>query len=632
MRALHQMHEWAKESITFRAPSGPVRMFQSFKTTSETEKGPERLKELRKQMRREKLTVFLVPYADEHQNEYLPAHAERLAWLTGFTGSAGFAVVTLKEAMVFVDGRYTLQVTEQVDRKAFTSESLIDTPPTRWIEKNTDGKDRIGYDPWLLTISQLKRFSSAAEKSGAKLVPVDNPIDRIWADQPLPPKGEVSVFPIRHAGKSAAEKIDEIQKEIKLIGADLCLLTDPASLAWLYNIRGSDMPHNPIPLGYSLVPARGKPVIFMDTEKIDSKTREHLKSVSSLAAPDKLVPRLETKSSGKRVLCDPNLVSSHLANVIAKAGGEIVEARDPVVLPRALKNRTELDGARMSHVRDGVAMARFLHWADEQDPVDHTEISFAMQLERFRRETAKKMNSELVDISFATISGSGPNGALPHYRVTEKSNRRIDKNSLYLTDSGGQYPDGTTDITRTIAIGKPPAAAIQNFTLVLKGHIAIATAVFPKGTRGIDLDPFARRALWEHGRDFAHGTGHGVGSHLNVHEGPQSISKRGMEELRPGMIISNEPGYYAKGKYGIRTENLVIVTEPVTFSGGDQPMLGFETITLAPIDLRLIDPKMLSGEEVNWLNAYHRRVFKTLAPHLGKAEKNWLKQATRKIA
>ena len=593
--------------------------------------GPKRLAMLRKQMGKHKVSVFLVPHADEHQNEYLPEPAERLAWLTGFTGSAGFAIVTLKKALLFVDGRYTIQAVEQIDPKAFRSIDIVDIPPTRWLQENASASDRIGFDPKLLTISQLKSFAKAAEKAGAKLCPVANLIDKIWEDQPPAPKGAVTVFPRRVAGKSAGDKIAQIQEEIREKDANLCLLTDPASLAWLFNIRGSDMPHNPIPLGYSLVPAKGKPVIFMHQEKLPEKTRKHLSKVAQLASPESLVQSLEKQTKGKTVLCDPNLVSAYLARIIRNAGGAVVETRDPVVLPRATKNRAELDGARNAHIRDGVAMTRFLCWIDGQDPADHSEISFAVKLEELRKDTARNMGSKLVDISFATISGSGPNSALPHYRVTEENNQKIKNNSLYLTDSGGQYPDGTTDITRTIAIGSPPKSATENFTLVLKGHIAIATARFPEGTRGIDLDPFARQALWQRGRDFDHGTGHGVGSHLNVHEGPQSISRRGMEVLKPGMIISNEPGYYLEGKYGIRTENLVIVSEAQTIPESTRPTHVFETITLAPIDLRLIDRSLLSDQEIDWLNTYHRRVFKTLGPYLSKTEKEWLKSATRRI-
>ncbi len=606
-------------------------MFQNFDVTSDPSNGRKRLAALRKEMRRKKLDHYLVPHADQHQNEYLPKHAERLSWLTGFFGSAGFAVISLKQAVVFVDSRYTLQLREQVDPKSFKGANLIDTPPTNWITSNAKKRARIGYDPWLLTVGQHERFLKSAKEAGARLIACPNLIDRIWPDQPAPPLGRVEIHDISHAGKSAADKIREIQSAISAKGCNHCLLTDPASLCWLFNIRGSDVMHNPLVLGFAVVPAKGRPHLFIDKRKLTDDANTYLAKLVMLHPPSALKARLTKLTSRKSVLCDPNLVASKLADIIVKAGGKIVRGRDPVVLPRAIKNDVEISGTRNAHLRDGVAVCRFLSWLDAQIPGTVDEIGAAKQLEQFRVTTAKNMDSELKELSFDTISGAGPNGAIVHYRVNEATNRALDDGTLYLNDSGGQYVDGTTDITRTIAIGTPPKQAIEDFTLVLKGHIALALARFPEGTRGVDLDTLARKALWAEGKDYGHGTGHGVGSYLNVHEGPQSISKRGMEPLLPGMIISNEPGYYVEGEYGIRIENLVLVREAEIPEGGTTPMHGFETLTLAPIDLRLINAEMLSSGERNWLNTYHERVRNELTPYVGNDSKKWLATATKAI-
>ncbi len=606
-------------------------MFQNFEAKSEGAFGKKRLAALRKEMRVRKLDYYLVPHADEHQNEYLPVRAERLAWLTGFTGSAGFAIVGLKKAIVFVDGRYTLQMRDQVDLSCFSGESLVDNPPSKWVSKNVSKKARIGFDPWLLTVSQTEKFSKAAKACGARLVQTQNLIDRIWENQPPQPHSPVRLHSKPHAGQTASDKIREIQKSIAGKACDFCLLTDPASLCWLFNIRGNDLIHNPLTLGYAIVPAKGKPKLFLDGRKLSDVVRNELSKISDLHSPAKLARELKAASSKKSILCDPNLVSVKLADAITKAGGRIVRGRDPVVLPRAIKNKTEIEGTRAAHLRDGVAVCRFLAWLDDQKPGKIDEIGAARQLERFRSETAQAMGSELLEISFDTISGAGPHGAIVHYRVTEPTNRKLGKNSLYLNDSGGQYIDGTTDITRTVAIGNPPKQAIEDFTLVLKGHIALAVARFPKGSRGVDLDVLARKALWERGKDYGHGTGHGIGSYLNVHEGPQSISRRGMEPLVPGMIVSNEPGYYVEGKYGIRIENLVLVKKAEPIPGGNTETHSFETLTLAPMDLRLIDLKLLSNDERDWLNIYHKRVRQELSPHLDAASRKWLLSATKAV-
>ena len=602
-------------------------MFQNFTTSSQRSSGPLRLKALREELRKENATAFLVPHADEHQNEYLPARAERLAWLTGFTGSAGFCIATLDKAIVFADGRYTVQVNEQIDKTSFTAESLIKTPPSKWLETNTGKNDTIAYDPWLIPINQLKAYEKAIKKSGAKLNPVDNLIDRIWNDQPEKPMGNVTLHDIKNAGKSASDKITQIQTSISEKNCNFTVLTDPASLAWLFNIRGNDVIHNPLALGFAIVPRSGKPLIFIEDQKLDAAVKSYLNKIAMLHEPEMLEVELGSLSKGKSVLCDPDRIPVALAKIIEDAKGTIIHGRDPVILPRAIKNEVEQNGTRNAHLRDGVAMAKFLCWLDNQTAGSITEIDAAKKLEVIRTENADAMQSLLKEISFDTISASGPHAALPHYRVNEESNLVLEDGSIYLVDSGGQYEDGTTDITRTIAIGKPSPEAVTDFTLVLKGHIAIDQARFPKGTRGIDLDVLARNALWQQGKDYAHGTGHGVGSYMNVHEGPQGIHRRAMEPLQPGMIISNEPGYYVEGEYGIRIENLVIVTEAKDI-GGNIETHSFENITWAPIDKRLIDVSLLTQNELEWLNHYHAKVFEKISPHLEGDDLIWLKQAT----
>jgi len=605
-------------------------MFQSFVSTSNGAAGPQRLKELREEMRKENATVFLVPHADEHQNEYLPEGAERLAWLTGFTGSAGFCIATLEDAILFTDGRYTVQANEQSDSTAFTVESSVTTPPHKWLEKNTTARDTVAYDPSLVTTNQLKTYEKATQKSGARLEPVENLIDKIWQDQPSAPVGQVAIHDIKFAGVSAGEKITDIQKAIAELDCDTTVLSDPASIAWLFNIRGTDMIHNPLALGFAIVPTQDKPLLFMDERKLDDQVKSHLDALVTRHEPSSFPATLSRETKDRTVLLDPDLVATRFADIVSAVAAKVVHGRDPVVLPRAIKNETELHGARTAHIRDGVAVCQFLCWLDGQEPGTLTEIDAAKKLETFRRENATNMNSVLKEISFDTISAAGPHAALPHYRVNEGSNRVLENNTLYLVDSGGQYDDGTTDITRTIAIGAPPPEAITDFTLVLKGHIAIDQVRFPKGTRGIDLDVLARQTLWKHGKDYAHGTGHGIGSYMNVHEGPQGIHRRAMEPFKPGMIMSNEPGYYVEGAYGIRIENLVVVTE-ASDRGGNIETHGFENITWAPIDLRLVDMQLLTSEEIDWLNDYHMQVFEKLSPHLSGDELDWLERNTAKL-
>ncbi len=614
--------------------------FQSFDSSAKQQNSEKRLAHLRDAMKNHDLDVWLLPHADEHQNEYPPAHAWRLAWLTGFSGSAGYCIVTQTQAIVFVDGRYTVQLEEEIDTTVFSPGDLINNPPDKWLSnwlsENVESDTlNIGFDPWLLPLKSKNRFAEIAAKHQAKLVARDNLIDQIWDDQPSPPLEPITIHPIEYAGKLALTKIDELKAEISKTNNDYCLLTDPASIAWLLNIRGLDTPHTPLPLTYAIIRAEGYPLVFVDKRKTSRETEAYLTQLADLHPParldDEIKNLLTNTPSINKFMIDPAKVSTALCDTITKSGGLLVHNPDPVVLPRAIKNSDEITGSRNAHLRDGVAVTRFLFWLDQQPPASIDEITAVKALETFRREVANRFEMPLKDISFDTISGAGTNGAIVHYRVNQKSNAVLTNNSVYLVDSGGQYEDGTTDITRTIAIGTPPPLAIEDFTLVLKGHIAIATIKFPQATRGIDIDAFARSALWQHGRDYAHGTGHGIGSYLSVHEGPQSISRRGMAELQPGMILSNEPGFYRTSQYGIRIENLVLVNPPQTLKNGNVPVMSFETLSLAPIDQRLIDPALLNGEELDWLNTYHNWVYDELSPHMNEAEKSWLKQGTAPV-
>ncbi len=598
--------------------------FQTFDETADPSLGAPRLKMLRARLAALHLDGFLVPRADAHQNEYVAPCEERLAWLTGFTGSAGFAVVLADKAALFVDGRYAIQAREQADAKVFAIVPLGETPPSGWLAKNAQKGARVGFDPWLHTGGQIARFEAAAKKAGASLVAVDeNPIDLLWADRPAPPLGRVVLHPKKYAGEAAETKLKLVAKAL---AADALLVSDPHALAWAFNLRGADVAHTPIALGYALIPRRGKPRLFLDPAKLSARTTAAVSKLAQLAPPSALPEALKALGGKKqKILFDSATAPTRLTRLFTEAGGEAEIGTDPIGLLKARKNATELAGARAAHLRDGVAMARFLNWLDATAPKGRlSEIAAAQALETFRRDSGA-----LRDISFPTISAAGPHAALPHYRVTEKSNARIGK-GVYLVDSGGQYLDGTTDVTRTLAVGRPSKEARRANTLVLKGHIAIARAVFPRGTSGAQIDSFARRPLWEAGLDFDHGTGHGVGSYLSVHEGPQRISKLGGAALEPGMILSNEPGYYREGAFGIRIENLVAV-EPRDIAGAERDMLGFETLTLVPIDPRLIEPKLLTSEEKAWLNAYHARVRAALSPFLDAAERAWLATATKGI-
>lgn len=610
-------------------------MYQSFDDPGDPQAGAGRLADLRRELARLDLTGFVVPHADEHQSEYLPPCAERLAWLTGFTGSAGMAIVLAQRAALFVDGRYTLQAAAQIDAGSFEIVDLIGTPPARWLTETLLPGDRIGYDPWLLTVGQVRRFSDACEKSGATLVALsDNPIDRLWSDQPGPPIGSVSLHPIEYAGVDASDKIAIVQKALAEKKADATVLTQADSIAWLLNIRGSDIAHNPVALAFAVVPCDGRPSLFIDGRKLSNEVRSHLVESVDIGEPSELDAALSALGSkGAALLLDPATTADAIAGRLKDAGATIVEGGDPVLLPKARKNATELGGTRRAHIRDGAAMVRFLAWLDRTAPEGALdEIAAVSMLEELRAETARKDGSELVDISFDTIAGAGPNGAIVHYRVTGKTSRRLEPGSLFLVDSGAQYRDGTTDITRTVAIGTPAPEMRERYTRVLKGHIAVATARFPAGTAGAQIDALARDALWRAGLDFDHGTGHGVGSFLSVHEGPARIAKTATTALEPGMILSNEPGYYKAGAYGIRIENLIVVEAASPIPGGEREMLGFETISLCPFDSRLIEASLLTDEEVAWIDTYHARLSPALSHLLDSAERDWLATATQPLA
>ena len=605
-------------------------MFQSFEEISSPSAVPERVRALRRELKSRKLKGFLVPHSDEHQDEFLPPSAERLRWLTGFTGSAGAAIVLEDVAVLLVDGRYTLQARAQTDTTLFEVLQTPEAKASKLLTAKLPKGGALGYDPSLHTIKEIERLTESLGKAGIRLEPqANNPIDLLWQDRPAPSSSPVVPHGLEFSGRSAAEKIAEVQERLRRDRADAVLLTLLDSVAWLFNIRGADISHSPLALAFALVPARGKPALFIDPAKVGDNVRGHLREAVELLPPDALDARLKSLGQkGARVRLDPETTPVRFKQVLEAAGAKIVAGEDPCILPKAIKTTAEIKGARAAHLRDGAAVSRFLAWLDEYSPSGRVdEISAAMKLEDFRRESG-----ELKDISFDSISAAGPHGSVVHYRPTTVSNLKLKPRSLYLIDSGGQYADGTTDITRTIAIGTPSAEMRRHYTLVLKGHIAIAAVRFPKGTRGQDIDPFARRPLWEAGLDFDHGTGHGVGSYLSVHEPPQRISRHGTVELQPGMILSNEPGLYREGEYGIRLENLVLVTPPAAIKGGTREMLGFETLTLVPFDRRLIDPSLLTRDELAWLNAYHAEVRRKIEKLLRGSSRSWLRDATATLS
>lgn len=590
-----------------------------------------RLAALRAELSRRGLAGFVIPRADEHQGEYVPRRAERLAWISGFTGSAGLAVVLRDQAAIFVDGRYTLQVRAEVSPALFAYKHLLDDPLEDWAAAHLTAGDRLGYDPWLHTVGWVEKMRTVLGRTGIELLPCpDNPVDAIWTDQPPPPLAPVVPHDLRYAGRSAADKRAELADALRSAGDRAAVLTQPDSIAWLLNIRGGDVPHTPLPLSFAILYDDGHVDLFIDRRKLAPGLDGHLGNAVAIRDPEDFGPALDAYGkSGERVRVDAATAAAWVFDRLHLAGARVKREADPCVLPKACKNQVELDGARAAHRRDGLALARFLAWLETAGPTGEvTEIAAAEKLWHLRRQGAL-----FRDLSFETISGAGPNAAIVHYRVSPATNRRLEPGSLYLIDSGAQYLDGTTDVTRTVAIGTPTPEMRERFTRVLKGHIALATARFPQGTTGSQLDALARQFLWAVGLDYDHGTGHGVGSYLGVHEGPQRISKLpNSVALRPGMIVSNEPGYYKAGAYGIRIENLVAVRPCTELPAAERPMLAFETLTLVPIDRALIEPALLRPEEIAWLDAYHARVRATLLPLLEADTAAWLVRATAPIA
>ncbi|RVT91088.1 aminopeptidase P family protein [Sphingomonas crocodyli] len=588
----------------------------------------DRLKALREELARRRLDGFVVPLTDEHMSEYVGAYAQRLAWLTGFQGSAGSAVVLPAEAAIFVDGRYTLQVRDQVDGKHWSYQSVPQTSTSEWLEKNAPDGGRIGYDPWLHTKGWVEAAKRALATKGAELVAVDtNPIDAVWPDKPAPSDARLVVQPDDLTGQSSAAKRAEIADWLDAKRADSAVLSALDSIAWTFNVRGTDVERTPVALAYALVHADATADLYVASDKIDDAVRQHLGNGVRVHDRAAFEPALRALA-GKTVAVDPERAVAAIFESLSKGGATLIEARDPAVLPKAIKNAVEVAGHKSAQARDGAALSRFLHWLSVEAPKGGLdELTAQAKLRAFRDETGL-----LRDLSFDTISGAGPNGAVVHYRASEETNRPLERGSLYLVDSGGQYQDGTTDVTRTVAIGEPTAEMRDRYTRVLKGHIAIARAIFPKGTRGGQLDILARQFLWAAGLDYAHGTGHGVGSYLSVHEGPQRIATfgGGDEPLQAGMILSNEPGYYKTGEYGIRIENLIL-TVPIAIDGAEKDMYGFETLTLAPYERALIDVSMLTADEIAWINAYHARVSAEIGSQLDGEAKAWIEAATAEL-
>jgi len=601
--------------------------FQSFDTVARPAVAT-RVAALRAELKRRGLGGFVVPRADRHQNEYVPACAERLAWLTGFTGSAGLAVVLDARAAVFVDGRYTLQASEEVDTTIFSVEHISDTTPEAWIETHLSTA-RLGYDPWLHTVEGAEKLEKAVTAAGGALEAVEpNLIDLIWTERPAPPLGRVVLHDERYAGEAATAKLSRLRPEIAKAKADVLVLSDPHAVAWTFNIRGADVAHTPLPLCFATVPREGRPSLYVDARKLTNEVRDALETLAQVRDPEALVADLGALGRAHAsVRLDQATGADALARIVTHAGGKVTRGGDPVALMKAVKNATEIAGARAAQLRDAGAVCRFLAWFDRHAPRGElTEIDAVAALETFRRETGA-----LKDVSFPTIAGAGADGAIVHYRVTRKTNRRIVPGELFLIDSGAQYEDGTTDITRTVSVDAASAVLRDRFTRVLKGHIALARAVFPEGTTGAQLDSFARAPLWRAGLDFDHGAGHGVGSYLSVHEGPARISKLGHAPLKRGMILSNEPGYYKAGSYGIRIENLVLVVEASPVAGAEKPLNAFETLTLVPIDRRLIAVELMTPEEIDWVDGYHARVAAALGAMLDAQTRDWLKAATASL-
>jgi Xaa-Pro aminopeptidase len=599
--------------------------FQTFDDPADTQDAAARLDVLRAELARRGLDGFVVPHADRHQNEYLPANEERLAWLTGFTGSAGTAVILADRAVLFVDGRYTLQARDQTAPKLFTIEHLIATPPAVWIASNLTAGRKLGFDPWLHTAEGAEILAKACADAGAILVATEpNPIDAACRNRPAPPHGAIVPHDLQFAGEPATQKLARVRAAIKKLSADALVVSDPQAVAWTFNIRGADVSHTPLPLAFAII-AVDSARLYVDESKLTDAARQVLDGLAEIRSEDAFVQDLAALGAQHLVVRIDQATAAHaIAQAITANGGKVSRGLDPIAIMKTVKNATEIEGSRVAHRRDGAAVTNFLAWFDRVAPTGQlTEIDAVEALETFRRDTGL-----MRDVSFPTISGAGANGAIVHYRVTRKTNRKIVPGEIFLIDSGAQYQDGTTDITRTIIVGDPTSDMRDRFTRVLKGHIAIARAVFPDGVSGSQLDSFARMYLWAAGLDFDHGTGHGVGSYLSVHEGPARIAKLGTTALMRGMIVSNEPGYYKAGHYGIRIENLVLVSEAPAVAGAEKPLNRFETLTLAPIDRRLVDERLMTVDEIDWLNAYHAKVRETLMPLVADETRGWLREAT----
>ena len=599
-------------------------MIQNFEVQGGPEYGQKNLPKLRKALEKAGLDGLIVPHTDEYQNEYLPDCNKRLMWLSGFTGSAGASVVMKETAAIFIDGRYTLQVAAQVDNTLFNYEKLENGGVAKWLKANTKSGQLIGYDPRLLSPSALETLRKAAALSGAELKALDvNPIDAAWGDRPAAPMAKLTIQPLHLAGESHADKRTRIGKALSEQNAEAALITSPASIAWLLNIRGGDVMCTPLPLSTAIVKSNGQVDLFVNPVKLTDEIRSHLGNDVSIRTEEDIAAGLSALK-GQSVIADPSVSSAWYFEALKEAGANIIKAQDPVALPKACKNEAEIAGTTTAHQRDAVPLIKFLHWLDTTAQSGETdEIDAAGQLEHFRHETG-----QLKDLSFESISGAGSNGAIVHYRVSKATTKKLAKGSLFLIDSGAQYQDGTTDVTRTVPIGKPDAEMRERFTLVLKGHIALATVRFPVGTTGSNLDALARHALWQHGLDYDHGTGHGVGVYLGVHEGPQRISKMPNKvALRPGMIVSNEPGYYKTDGYGIRIENLQYVTEASAIKGGERKMLGFANLTLAPLHKNLIEVSLLTEAERDYINDYHAEVWTKIGSQVEGDVKTWLKNA-----
>lgn len=603
-------------------------MRQTFDIKGGPQDGRAHLPLLRRELAAQGLDGLYVPHDDEYQNEYLPDANERLAWATGFTGSFGAAFVFTDKAVLFADGRYTLQAADQTDPALIEVQGIPEPGAFGWLAKQSLKGKRVGYDPRLMSPNDVAALSAAAAKAGCDLVAVaENPIDKAWKGRPPQPMAKVVPHSVKHAGAAHTEKLEAVGAQLAKDGAEAAVLTSPASLAWAFNIRGGDVSCTPLPLGRAILHADGSAELFIDEAKTDAALRRHLGNKVTLRPLSQLEDGLASLS-GKTVSLDPDVASAWFFDRLTASGAKILRQRDPVALPRACKNAAEIKGTTAAHARDGIALTKFLHWLDtEAQSGEVTEIETVMKLEAFREDLGS-----MADLSFPSISGAGPNGALPHYRVSTASNRKLERGSLYLIDSGGQYLDGTTDVTRTVPIGPPSEDMIKHYTLVLKGHIALAAVRFPPGTTGTHLDVLARHALWQAGLDYQHGTGHGVGVYLGVHEGPHRIAKPwNAVPLMPGMIVSNEPGFYKAGEYGIRIENLQYVTAAAPIPGGEIAMHGFECLTFAPLARGLIDVKLLSKEERKWVNDYHKRVWKLLSRKLDGEVKDWLKAACARI-